>query len=128
LLPGTGLVELAARAGDQVGAERVEELTLSAPLVLPEHGSVQLQLTVGPDDGSGYRSIEIHSRVEGDEYSEGVAAPPPSQARPWAVNATGTLVAAGSESGETLAVWPPAGAVEVPLDGVYDRLADQDYT
>ncbi|WP_156721316.1 polyketide synthase dehydratase domain-containing protein, partial [Streptomyces apocyni] len=26
------------------------------------------------------------------------------------------------------AVWPPAGAVEVPLDGVYDRLADQDYT
>uniref|UniRef100_UPI0012E9D56F polyketide synthase dehydratase domain-containing protein n=1 Tax=Streptomyces apocyni TaxID=2654677 RepID=UPI0012E9D56F len=119
LLPGTGLVELAARAGDQVGAERVEELTLSAPLVLPEQGSVQLQLVVGAVDPSGVRSVEIYSRADDGTHDD-----------PWAVHATGTLVAAGSESGatETLAVWPPAGAVEVPLDGVYDRLADQDYT
>ncbi|MYW16725.1 polyketide synthase, partial [Streptomyces sp. SID2955] len=35
LLPGTAFVELALRAGDTVGCDRVEELTLEAPLVLP---------------------------------------------------------------------------------------------
>ncbi|MFC9654128.1 beta-ketoacyl synthase N-terminal-like domain-containing protein, partial [Streptomyces sp. NPDC056937] len=36
LLPGTALLELAVRAGDEVGCDRVEELTLAAPLTLPE--------------------------------------------------------------------------------------------
>ncbi|KJS52279.1 polyketide synthase, partial [Streptomyces rubellomurinus subsp. indigoferus] len=34
LLPGTAFVELAVRAGDEVGCDRVDELTLEAPLVL----------------------------------------------------------------------------------------------
>ena len=34
LLPGTAFVELAVRAGDQVGCASVEELTLEAPLAL----------------------------------------------------------------------------------------------
>ena len=34
--PGTAFVELAVRAGDQVGCDLLEELTLEAPLVLPE--------------------------------------------------------------------------------------------
>ena len=38
LLPGTAFVELAVRAGDEVGCGRVEELTLHAPLVLTERG------------------------------------------------------------------------------------------
>ncbi|GAA3117231.1 hypothetical protein GCM10020254_75070 [Streptomyces goshikiensis] len=33
LLPGTAFVELATRAGDQLGCDHVEELTLEAPLV-----------------------------------------------------------------------------------------------
>ena len=36
--------------GDQVGCDRVEELTLQAPLVLPEQGAVQLQVVVGAAD------------------------------------------------------------------------------
>ncbi|MGV9856865.1 type I polyketide synthase, partial [Streptomyces sp. NPDC003442] len=55
LLPGTAFVELAVRAGDQVGCDLLEELTLEAPLVLPEVGGVQLQLSVGAPDGSGRR-------------------------------------------------------------------------
>ncbi|MGD0068736.1 MAG: type I polyketide synthase, partial [Streptosporangiaceae bacterium] len=35
LVPGTALLELAIRAGDEVGCDVVEELTLGAPLVLP---------------------------------------------------------------------------------------------
>ncbi|MGV9271635.1 type I polyketide synthase, partial [Kitasatospora sp. NPDC003701] len=51
LLPGTGFVELALRAADQVGCGVLEELTLEAPLVLPERGAVQLQVVVGAPDG-----------------------------------------------------------------------------
>ena len=46
LVPGTMFVELAAQAGERVGCERVEELTLQAPLVLPEQGAVQVQLSI----------------------------------------------------------------------------------
>src|SRR5260221_4548485 len=40
LLPGTAFLELALRATEQVGAQSVEELTLQAPLILPEPGAV----------------------------------------------------------------------------------------
>ena len=35
VFPGTGYVELAIRAGDSVGCDRVEELAVETPLVLP---------------------------------------------------------------------------------------------
>lgn len=35
IFPGAGFVELAIRAGDEVGCRVVDELTLAAPLVLP---------------------------------------------------------------------------------------------
>ncbi|WP_172388275.1 polyketide synthase dehydratase domain-containing protein, partial [Streptomyces sp. MNP-20] len=53
LLPGTAFVELAVRAGDEVGCGVLEELTLAAPLVLPERGAVQLQVSVGAEDADG---------------------------------------------------------------------------
>ncbi|MCC5481328.1 polyketide synthase dehydratase domain-containing protein, partial [Streptomyces sp. JA03] len=64
LLPGTAFVELALRAGEQAGCELVEELTLEAPLVLPEEGGVELQLVVGAPDRSGRRSLAFHSRSD----------------------------------------------------------------
>ena len=39
LFPGAGFVELAIRAGDEVGCGVVEELMLHAPLVLPPRAS-----------------------------------------------------------------------------------------
>ncbi len=42
LLPGTAFVDLALRVGMQAGCDLLEELTLQAPLVLPEHGGIQL--------------------------------------------------------------------------------------
>ncbi|KJY24012.1 hypothetical protein VR46_43000, partial [Streptomyces sp. NRRL S-444] len=35
LVPGTGLVELAVRAGDEAGCGVLEELVIEAPLVVP---------------------------------------------------------------------------------------------
>ncbi|WP_346241299.1 type I polyketide synthase, partial [Streptomyces malaysiensis] len=45
VVPGAALVELVLRAGDGVGCGWLEELTLEVPLVVPERGGVQVQLS-----------------------------------------------------------------------------------
>ncbi|WP_455754613.1 SDR family NAD(P)-dependent oxidoreductase [Streptomyces roseolus] len=118
LFPGTGFVELATAAGERLGAGRVEDLTLAAPLVLPASGGVQIQVLVGGADASGRRSVGVYSRPDGDDAAAG---------RPWAAHATGTLAPAGTETPEGLAAWPPVGAQEAELDGVYARLSELGY-
>ncbi|MFD7505217.1 type I polyketide synthase, partial [Streptomyces sp. NPDC059850] len=108
LLPGTAFVELAVHAGDQVGCDLVEELTLEAPLVLPEVGGVQLQVSVGAADSAGRRSVEVYSRLD-DE--------------PWVRHASGALAEGTSSGSPDLEVWPPAGATPVELDGLYEGMA-----
>ncbi|MFF7725387.1 SDR family NAD(P)-dependent oxidoreductase [Streptomyces sp. NPDC008001] len=109
LLPGTAFVELAAHAAAETGCDLVEELTLQAPLVLPEQGGVAIQVLVGARDDSGRRPLSVHSRVEDG---------------PWVRNATGALATGGTPVGTDLSSWPPADAQPVDLDGFYDRLAD----
>ncbi|MCC3771214.1 SDR family NAD(P)-dependent oxidoreductase, partial [Streptomyces sp. UNOC14_S4] len=117
LVPGTGLLEMALRAGEQAGCDTVEELTLAAPLVLPEKSAVQLQLSVGEPDDSGRRALLVHSRPDGDGAQE-----------PWTLHATGTVVTASPQAPvPELLVWPPAGATEVDLTGAYERLAERGY-
>ncbi|MES9504770.1 SDR family NAD(P)-dependent oxidoreductase, partial [Streptomyces koyangensis] len=115
LLPGTAFVELAVRAGDEVGCDRVEELTLAAPLVLPEQGGVQLHLHVGPADAAGRRVLAARSRAEGADD------------QPWTEHATGVL-APGERTVEfDTAVWPPADAEPLDLTGLYERMAEGGY-
>ncbi|WP_316764876.1 SDR family NAD(P)-dependent oxidoreductase [Streptomyces herbicida] len=109
LLPGTAFVELAAHAAAETGCDLVEELTLQAPLVLPEHVGVALQVLVGAQDDSGRRPLSMHSRA-GDG--------------PWIRNATGVLTTGATPSGTELSSWPPADAQPVDLDGFYERLTD----
>ncbi|MEU3909568.1 type I polyketide synthase, partial [Streptomyces goshikiensis] len=116
LLPGTAFVELAIRAGDEVGCDVVEELTLEAPLVLPERGGVQLQLVVEAPMAPGRRPFSVYSRRQ-DALAE----------EPWTRHGSGVLAAgaqpeASQEFGE-LAAWPPAGAAPVDIDGLYAELA-----
>ncbi|HEY8984944.1 MAG TPA: SDR family NAD(P)-dependent oxidoreductase, partial [Streptomyces sp.] len=114
LLPGTAFVELAIRAGDQVDCGHLEELTLEAPLVLPERGGVYVQLVVDAADDSGRRALHLHSR-QGDDGE-------------WTRHATGTLSAdKGSAIPAAEGSWPPAGAVAVELSGRYEQLAAQGY-
>ncbi|CAM5435718.1 Acyl transferase domain-containing protein/acyl carrier protein (Fragment) OS=Streptomyces griseomycini OX=66895 GN=FHS37_007788 PE=4 SV=1 [Streptomyces griseomycini] len=63
LLPGTAFVELAVRAGDRVGCDLVEELTLEAPLVVPERGGVRVQVWVSAEDESGRRELTLGAAV-----------------------------------------------------------------
>ncbi|MFI1458304.1 type I polyketide synthase [Streptomyces roseus] len=115
LLPGTGFVELALHAGQQVGYPALEELVLQAPLVLPERGGVALQVSVGPDD-LGRRTIRIHSRHQ-DALPD----------TPWLLHAEGLLGTAPAAAGADLAAWPPEGAQEVRVSDAYELLFRQGY-
>ncbi|GAA3463317.1 type I polyketide synthase [Saccharothrix longispora] len=112
LFPGTGVVEMAVRAGDEVGCPRLDELTLEHPLVLPERGGVRVQCAVGAPDGGGDRVFSLHSRPEG--------AP---EGAPWTRHATGRLAKTRRTARFDLGTWPPAGAEQVDLDGTYEELA-----
>ncbi|MGW3431298.1 SDR family NAD(P)-dependent oxidoreductase [Streptomyces melanosporofaciens] len=115
LLPGTAFVELVVRAGDQVGAGRVEELVLEAPLIVPEKGGVHLQVEVGEADASGFREVSVFSREEAE--GEGAA---------WVRHAHGVVGSAAPVSGTQFdfGVWPPAGAEPVDVSGEYVRAAE----
>ncbi|WP_055480219.1 type I polyketide synthase [Sphaerimonospora mesophila] len=109
LLPGAAFVELAVRAADHVGCDRVEELTVETPLALPEHDALSVQLLVGPADESGRRTLGVYSSASGEE---------------WTRHASGVLATGPAASSPVTGEWPPPGADPVPLDGRYDDLAE----
>ncbi|MFC5184935.1 SDR family NAD(P)-dependent oxidoreductase [Actinomadura harenae] len=113
LLPGTALVELAVRAGDAVGCAHVGELTLGAPLALPDDGARRLQVVVGAPDDRGARPVGVFSRDEDAPDDE-----------PWTRHAGGTLLPAGPPAPDDVpGTWPPPGAEPVPTGDLYERLA-----
>ncbi|MGW0642020.1 type I polyketide synthase [Streptomyces badius] len=112
LLPGTAFVELAVHAGGRIGAPALRDLVLHAPLVLPEHGAVRVQVLAGPADASGAHPLSVYSRTE--EGGDGT---------PWIQHASGTLERAGAVAPAALTVWPPEGAETLDTDGMYEELA-----
>ncbi|WP_254712029.1 acyltransferase domain-containing protein, partial [Streptomyces sp. TRM64462] len=120
LVPGTALVEMAVRAGDEAGCTGLEELVVEAPLVVPATGGVHVQVTVSGDDADGRRTFGVYSRPDG-AATDGTATD-----APWTRHASGSLISdAGAPAAVSeLAVWPPAGAEQADADGFYERLAD----
>jgi acyl transferase domain-containing protein/NADP-dependent 3-hydroxy acid dehydrogenase YdfG len=124
LVPGTAFVELALEAGRQAGCSLIEELSLAAPLVVPEQGVVRLQVIVGPADGAGRRQIAIYSRREdppSDDLGTDIASGLPSggndgRAAAWTRHATGILSGADGQA--------PFGAVPPDLDGAWPEAAE----
>ena len=112
ILPGTGFLELALQGAAQAGAESVEELTLGAPLVLPEQGAVQIQVRVGEEEEQGKRPLTIHSRPDADPDAE------------WLTNASGTLAGPAGAPPEALTEWPPPGAEAVEVGDFYAQVAE----
>ncbi|MFF4591396.1 type I polyketide synthase, partial [Streptomyces sp. NPDC001388] len=118
VVPSTAFLELAVRAGDEAGCDEVRELTLEAPLTVPEHGAVRLQVRVDAPDARGTRALSVHSRPD-DPQSDGAA---------WTRHAGGLLAPAGPAEDRAadfagFAVWPPAGAEPVAVGDLYERLA-----
>ncbi|WP_399944363.1 SDR family NAD(P)-dependent oxidoreductase [Streptomyces sp. BBFR25] len=112
LVPGTAFVELALHAGDYVGCDHLEELTIEAPLVLEEEDHVSLQLVVETAEAAGRHTFRLSAQ---------------SPSGTWIRHATGTLVTGGDIGREDTVVrgnWPPAGARAVDLGDFYARVAD----
>ncbi|WP_146620561.1 type I polyketide synthase, partial [Streptomyces sp. Amel2xB2] len=113
LVPATALLDVAVRAGDEVGCDRIEELTLAAPLVLPEQGAVQLQAWVGAPDQDGSRRINLYARPDGADEEA------------WVAHAGGVLSTGGATSTAfDASVWPPEDAAAVDVGDCYERFAD----
>ncbi|NVK82512.1 type I polyketide synthase, partial [Streptomyces morookaense] len=119
LLPGTALVELAVRAGEEAGCARIDDLTLEAPLIVPERGGVAVQVWVGAEDEPGRRAVTVHSRPE--DAADDAA---------WTRHAVGYLAdelpepSHGTAFEAAAGAWPPPGAEAVDLTAFYEGMAE----
>ncbi|MEV2255474.1 type I polyketide synthase [Streptomyces sp. NPDC050147] len=124
LLPATAFVDMAIHAGDRTGASTLEELTLTAPLVLSPGEPVELQVKVARADSDGRRAVVFHARTHAPGHDD----------RPWTRHASGVLAPAEFSlpeqrvSTDAPSPWPPAGAVPLPFGteagiGLYEGLA-----
>ncbi|BCL17252.1 type I polyketide synthase [Micromonospora sagamiensis] len=116
LVPGTGLVELCLRAGDEVGCPALDELVIEAPLALAPDGATQVQVAVGSAGEDGRRPVTLHSRP-----ADGPAG------APWTRHATATLSAGEPTAPPEATAWPPRDARPVDLTDFYARLAADGY-
>ncbi|MFJ5678442.1 SDR family NAD(P)-dependent oxidoreductase, partial [Streptomyces sp. NPDC093097] len=107
--PGTGFLELAVRAADQAGCDRVEELTLASPLILPATGAVQVQIAVGAADQDGARELRFFSRPGTDQDAD------------WTQHATGRITDGAHLLALDTTTWPPRDAEPLDIDGLYGR-------
>ncbi|SDD13058.1 type I polyketide synthase [Actinokineospora iranica] len=104
VLPGAALVELVSSAG------AVAQLTVTEPVVVPETGTLTLQMAVDGDD------VAVFSRAD--------------DARPWTRHATATLDTGARRTPPVVQPWPDdreIGVEAVDLTGVYDRVAEHGY-
>ena len=120
ILPGTAFVELALRAGAEVGAEHLTELILEAPLLVPESGAVQLQLVLTPAESEeGGYEIAIYSRLQKDEAADA------EDERLFTRHASGTLTSQEPATPDFDATaWPPPGAEPIDIEAFYDFAAE----
>ena len=67
---------------------------------------------MGEPDEEGRRSLQLHSRPEGDPEAE------------WARNASGALAQPSSLPRRGLSAWPPEGAEPIEVGSLYEELAE----
>ncbi|MEV4616789.1 type I polyketide synthase [Kitasatospora sp. NPDC049258] len=116
VVPGAALVEAVIRAGDELGCGRIEELTLHAPVLMPERGTVQVQIEITAPDEAGLRPVAVHTRPAG--------APADQE---WTCHATGRVGAADTEPAPAAPAWPPVGAEPLDVSGFYPAIAADGY-
>jgi len=106
--PEAGFVELALRAGAEVGCTCVAELTVERPLLLAEQ-DLQVQVTVGAANDADRRPVSVHARPRGTDQT-------------WIHYATGLLAPGARDAlDDGVSEWPPLGAEPVDpaaLDGL----------
>jgi acyl transferase domain-containing protein/acyl carrier protein len=124
IVPGTGYVEMAIEAGNQVGCDFLEEMVLETPLVVPDDGGCAVRFVVARPDQHGNRRFTVYSRFDDAPAEWG-----------WTRNASGVLASTATMTKPTvapehaeMAEWPPPGAREIELGDLYDRFLKEGYT
>ncbi|MFE6029786.1 SDR family NAD(P)-dependent oxidoreductase [Streptomyces niveus] len=120
VLPGAALVELALHLADLHGSPGLAEIALTAPLPVPERGTVQLQAVTGEADAAGQRTLTVHARP---------SRPDDTTPAPWTPHAAATFLPPTSEipAPPDVTAWPPPGAVPVPVAELDAALAAAGY-
>jgi mycoketide-CoA synthase len=116
LLSPAVYAEIALHVGQHASCGAVAELTLHAPVTMPEHGALDLQAVLGGADAAGRRSFTIHSRPHGSAADDS-----------WTSHATAILAPDAPADPGQPAVWPPDGATCVDISACYEDLAGQGY-
>ncbi|MFF7634692.1 type I polyketide synthase [Kitasatospora sp. NPDC008050] len=116
VLPGTAFIDLLLHAADQIGCDRIDELTHHTFLAIPEHGALQLRLIVEPADDGGRAAFAVYTRSEtaGTETA-------------WTCHATGVLGNRTAGEGSALTAWPPADTSPVELGDFYEHFIERGY-
>ena len=110
VVPGSVFAELALHAAAKVGVGEVAELTLDAPLVLPEHGVVELQLKIGSPGAAGHRPLTVHAR-------------PSEDGTPWTCHAHAVLGPVVAAPRTEPVEWPPRDATALDVGSAYTEFA-----
>jgi thioester reductase-like protein len=110
VVPSSVLLEMAVRAGDEVGCPHVDELVVSEQVVLPERARLRVQLTVDAPDGASRRRISMHTGTDDDHPV-------------WTLAASGVL-SPRRHSAEDLSQWPPSDAEPLDVDLLLQHRAD----
>ncbi|WP_019925014.1 type I polyketide synthase [Nocardia sp. BMG111209] len=114
LLPATAFLDMALLAADRAGLDRVEELTLLEPLLIPDSGEPDVQAILGAPGRGGERTLTVHSRRL-----------PHGQ---WIRHAEATLSARFVPPPPVrIRSWPPDNAEPVDLDERYGALTAAGY-
>ncbi|MEV6279151.1 type I polyketide synthase [Nocardia sp. NPDC051832] len=120
VLPSATLIEFLLVAGDRIGCEAVEELTLQAPIVPADGDEIELQVLVQAPGATGHRPFDFYFRTSASDE--------------WIHNATGTLATAGQPTARArhepdvltrlrAESWPPADAHHLDSAGLPAQIA-----
>ncbi|WP_337661984.1 SDR family NAD(P)-dependent oxidoreductase [Actinoalloteichus sp. AHMU CJ021] len=113
VVPGTALVDLALRAGEEAGCELLDELVIESPLVLTDEEELHIQVAVGEPGGEdGRRPVHLHSQPPGGD---------------WTRHFTGVLGGPSAAPGHVAESWPPPDAHPAPVDAFYSRMEEAGY-
>lgn len=114
VIPGAALIECAARAGAEVGCGYIREMVMTSPLIVPEHGSVAIQVTIAPEADGAHRVV-VCSRIAAEHDA------------PWQRHAEAVVSMAAPKAPDVGNVLPPADALATDVSVLYERFAARGY-
>ncbi len=108
ILPATGYLELAWRAGELLGINSVSNLMLINPIVLSKDTFTQLQLKVKKEDEANNVKFAFYTKKQTDDS--------------WLEHSVGGLSETEEKEVEKLGEWPPLNSQNLDLKEFYSKI------